>query len=263
MQTKEKLNKIVLGKAQGSSRSCFGLLLLPYSLLQALSPGSTLPDKTEMWAKYWHKMGFHHPWVTVPKQGPLCLAGRAVRRDTLQFPLLKASGSELVCNLSQQRKPWGGKKDYGYPPSPQAEHIPSFPGCSTRSITPASSSWAVAATNPTDARDFKPLLEKISCLLFCLAPSPAEMPQQLAASRAGRLTHAMQNVRSPWDSLQDFQCQPRASNRARKSCRQGAVLPWCSAGDLSMTQCRSGLHPFQRVQGKERVKRAALLIGKR
>lgn len=89
---------------QGSSRSCFRLLLLPHSLLRALCPGRTLLVIKEMWPKYWHKIGFHHSWVTVPKHGLLCLTGRAVSQDALQFPLLKASVSELVGNLSQRKK---------------------------------------------------------------------------------------------------------------------------------------------------------------
>lgn len=80
-QTKQKGNKSVLGKAQASSRSCFKLLLLLHSLLHALSPSITVLVRKETWAKCWHKMVFYHPWVTVTKQGVLCLtqAGLWVR----------------------------------------------------------------------------------------------------------------------------------------------------------------------------------------
>lgn len=167
MQTKQKGNKRVLGEVQGSSRSRFRLLPLPHSPPQALSPGRILLVKKEMWAKHWPETGFHHPWVTVPKHRLFCLAGRAVSQGALQSPLLKASGSELVCNLSHRRK------------SCKQRSIPSISPGWTGSLGLAPGALLVQSqpelwllqtllTLETSNR-----LEKVSCLLFCLVPSPA------------------------------------------------------------------------------------------
>lgn len=146
LQTKQKWNKNMFGKVQGSSRSFFRLLSLPHSLLRAKQNTSTkwvfISCQTQNWC------------VIYPSEG-------------------------------------NPAKNDRFPPSPQAEHVP---WAEHQGFCSLGSAWALAATNPTEPKDFKPLLEKVSCLLFCLVPSPAGMLHHLSAAGAARLTHTMQNV---------------------------------------------------------------------